>query len=290
MNATTALRVLSIDIGGTGLKAAIVSVDCQCLSERVRVPTPYPCPPEVMLDALEALCRPLGDFDCISIGFPGVVRNQSVLTAPHFGTPEWRGVELGKRLAQRFEQRPSRLINDAEMQGLAAISGSGLELVLTLGTGAGTALFRNGELMPHLELAHHPIRGRKTYNDYVGEAARKKLSRRRWNKRVRRVIDVLTSLLNYDTLYIGGGNAQRIDGPLPDSVKIISNDAGVEGGGALWRGGIESPVFASDTRKSVTTRAREADHSGRQATRKTAAGAKTAAKTAAAKRGAPKKS
>jgi polyphosphate glucokinase len=127
------------------------------------------------------------------------------------------------------------LINDAEMQGLAAVTGKGLELMLTLGTGAGTGLFRDGEIMPHMELAHHPIHKDKTYNDYVGDKALRKTGKKQWNRRVAHVIDILNKLLNYDRLYIGGGNSRLITLTLRKSVTLVPNDAGVEGGGVLWR-------------------------------------------------------
>ena len=128
------------------------------------------------------------------------------------------------------------MVNDAEMQGLAVISGKGLEFVLTLGTGAGTGLFRDGELMPHLELAHHPLYGKKkTYNDYIGNAALGKVGRKHWNKRVAHTIDVLMSLLHFDHLFIGGGNARKITFEGPAFLTIVDNDAGIAGGAALWK-------------------------------------------------------
>jgi polyphosphate glucokinase len=227
--------VLAIDIGGTGLKAALVSFDGKLLSARKRISTPYPCPPPVLLSALVGLVRPLKGYGRIAIGFPGVVRDGRVLTAPHFGTELWHDFALARALSDALGHKPARLINDAEMQGMAAISGSGLELVLTLGTGAGTALFRNGELMPHMELAHHPVHKSKTYNDYVGEDALKRSGKKAWNRRVAKVIVILSSLLNYDRLYIGGGNAHKISLKLPANVTLVTNDAGLEGGGFLWR-------------------------------------------------------
>ena len=235
--ATTAkgrCRVLSIDIGGTGLKAALVTLDGKMLSKRHRIATPYPCPPAVMVEALIDLTAPFKSYDRIAIGFPGVVRGDCVLTAPHFDTREWAGFPLAQILGEKLGA-PTRLINDAEMQGLPVISGTGLELVLTLGTGAGTALFRDGALMPHLELAQHPVHKKKTYNDYIGDKARKKAGKKHWNRRVAKVIDILTTLLNYDHLYIGGGNAKKLAFDLPRNVTLVSNAAGLEGGGPLWR-------------------------------------------------------
>jgi polyphosphate glucokinase len=237
-----ALRVLGIDIGGSFLKAAVLDAQGRMLTERLKLATPEPCPPKVMLRALLKLVKPLPSFNHIAIGFPGVVRNGCVITAPHWGTKVWAHFELAKTLSQRLGGAPARLINDAEMQGLAVIRGKGLELVLTLGTGAGTALFRDGQIMPHLELAQHPIHKGDSYNDYVGNAALKRLGKKRWNKRVGRTIEILASLLNYDHLFIGGGNAARITIRLPDNASVVSNDAGIEGGAMLWQRGFRPPL------------------------------------------------
>lgn len=229
------LRVLSIDIGGTGLKASIIDAAGQILVPRQRIRTPYPCTPAVMMDALSELVAPLPEYNRISIGFPGVVRDNIVLTAPHFQTREWTGFALADAAAQRFGC-PARMINDAEMQGLAVIRGKGIELILTLGTGAGTGLFRDGEVMPHLELAQHPIYGKeKTYNDYIGDAALEKVGKKHWNTRVARTVEILNSLLHFDHLFLGGGNAQKLTLKPCATITIVSNDAGIEGGAALWR-------------------------------------------------------
>jgi polyphosphate glucokinase len=233
--AAPAPGILGIDIGGTHLKAGVVDRNGKLLADKRRIDTPYPCPPAAMVKALSELVAPLPRYDRISIGFPGVVRDDRVITAPHYGTPEWANFPLAAELSRRLGGHPAKLINDAEMQGLYVIKGRGLELVLTLGTGAGTGLFRNGELMPHIELAHHPIRKKKTYNDYVGEKAREKIGMTRWNKRVRKTIDILYALLFYDHLFIGGGNSVHIEGELPDTITLVSNDAGIEGAAALWR-------------------------------------------------------
>ncbi|HEY3598029.1 MAG TPA: ROK family protein [Paraburkholderia sp.] len=230
-------RILAIDIGGTGLKAAVIDADGQIKSERVRVPTPHPCTPDQLVDALATLVEPLlvqHHPARISIGFPGVVRNNRVLTAPHLGDEGWRGVPLAAMLAGRLGGLPVRMINDAEVQGLAAIEGRGIEFVLTLGTGAGTALFRDGELMPHLELAHHPVSKGRAYDEYIGDAARAKAGDKRWNKRVEKIIGILAALVNYDKLWIGGGNAARLTFDLPANVAAVSNAAGIEGGAKLW--------------------------------------------------------
>ncbi|WP_040052351.1 ROK family protein [Caballeronia concitans] len=229
-------RILAIDIGGTGLKAAVLSEDGEMKSERVRVPTPKPATPDVVVDTLMTLVAPIVEEPPthISIGFPGVVRENVVLTAPNLGNEYWYRVPLADMIAQRLGGVPVRMINDAEMQGLAAIEGSGIEMVLTLGTGAGTALFRDGELMPHLELAHHPVSKGRTYDEYIGNAAREKAGSKRWNRRVEKIVGILASLVNYDKLWIGGGNAAHLKFKLPAHVAVVSNAAGIEGGAKLW--------------------------------------------------------
>jgi polyphosphate glucokinase len=224
---------LAIDIGGTGLKATLVDGAGTILADRLRVDTPYPATPERMVDTLVKLVEPLPSFDRISIGFPGVVRGNNVITAPHFGTEQWRKFPLATKLSQRLG-KPARLLNDADVQGYGAIRGRGLEFVITLGTGLGSALFRDGELMPHMEFAHYPIRGKRTFNQYVGNAALKQIGVKRWNRRVERVIEAFRTLFLFDTLYIGGGNAKKVTLELPRDVKIVSNEMGLTGGIRLW--------------------------------------------------------
>ncbi len=228
------MNILAIDIGGTGLKAAVIDARGKLVGKRLRIDTPYPCPPKVMVAALLDLVAPLKGYQRIAVGFPGVVRKHKVLTAPHFGNEAWAGFDLGGTLSRK-RGKPLRMINDAEMQGLAVIAGKDLELVITLGTGFGSALFLDGRVMPHMELAHHPIHDGKTYNQYLGDHELKKVGRKKWNKRMKDTIAVLHTLLNYDHLYIGGGNAKKLDFKTPRHVSKVSNTAGIEGGAMLWR-------------------------------------------------------
>jgi polyphosphate glucokinase len=241
---THAPKTLAIDIGGTGLKASVVDEAGRMLEKRARVPTPNPCTPEILVDALTGLTAPLGSYDRVSIGFPGVVRDGRIITAPHFKDKAWRDYPLAAALARRFG-RPARLLNDAEVQGLGIVKGRGLEVVLTLGTGLGSAVFSNGALTPHLELAQHPIRKGETYNDYVGNLARRALGSRRWNRRVLKTIEIVYALLHYDALHLGGGNAANVTAALPDNVHLASNDAGITGGIRLWDEVVWSGVLAS---------------------------------------------
>ncbi|HEV2301443.1 MAG TPA: ROK family protein [Stellaceae bacterium] len=246
-------RTLAIDIGGTGIKAALLDARGEVIGERVRVATPHaPVPPDELLRAIDQAAAPLGKFDRVSVGFPGYVRNGRVLTAPNLGNALLAGYDLQSALAAHWG-RPVRVLNDADVQGYGAVRGEGIEMVLTLGTGAGTAIFRNGELMPHLELAHHPVRGGKTYDEYIGNAALQKIGKKRWNKRVAKVIEILRSLVHFDRLYLGGGNAAHVTLKLPPDVGIVPNVDGLLGGIALWRAepGAGAPP-AADARRAET--------------------------------------
>jgi polyphosphate glucokinase len=224
---------IAIDVGGTHLKAAVLDASGKPSTAPLRVKTPKPATPDAVVAALSSLSQRLGKFDRVSIGFPGVVHGDFVLTAPNLGTKEWHGFGLGAVMAKHLG-KPVRMLNDASIQGLGVITGRGLECVLTLGTGMGFALFRDGEIAPHLELSQHPIRKHKTYDEYVGKVALEAAGRRRWNKRVRKIISILETVITYDMLYIGGGNAELIESPLPAKVKIVSNIAGITGGVRLW--------------------------------------------------------
>jgi polyphosphate glucokinase len=227
-------RTLAIDIGGTGLKASVLDAEGKMLHDRVRIETPVGKPPEGIIEALAGLVAPLPAYDRISVGFPGVVRNGKVLTAANLGHPAWIGYDLAKGLEKRLK-KPTRVVNDADMQGLAAVRGKGVELVVTLGTGFGTALYLDGRLAPHLELAHHPFRKGESYEEQLGNAARKKAGAKKWNKRIQYAIETLRLLIHFDHLYIGGGNAKKIEFTPDPDVTVISNEAGIKGGVALWR-------------------------------------------------------
>jgi polyphosphate glucokinase len=202
--------------------------------DRVRVATPVGAKPDKIVATLAELVEPLPPFDRISVGFPGVVRKGTVLTAPNLGNDDWKGFKLAEALGAKLG-KPVKVLNDAEMQGMAVIKGHGMEIVITLGTGFGTALFMDGRRAPHLELSHHPFRRGETYDEHLGNAARKRVGNKKWNKRVRKAIKTLRVLANFDHLYIGGGNAKKVSIDLDPDVTLVSNEAGIEGGLAAWR-------------------------------------------------------
>jgi len=227
------VRTLAIDIGGTGLKALILGPDGAALTERARIETPHPATPDAVLPVLWQLVAPLGEFDRVSVGFPGVVVDGVTQTAPNLDTT-WQGFALGQAISDQL-RKPARVLNDAGVQGFGVIEGKGVEMVLTLGTGLGCALFVDGRYVPNLELAHHPYGNGKTYEEFVGNEAREKCGKKQWNKRVGKVIAQLLPIFNPRVMYLGGGNAKHLKIELPENVKIVDNVAGLLGGIALWR-------------------------------------------------------
>lgn len=239
-------HTLAIDIGGTHVKASVLDSAGAPIVERSEALTPHPSPPAAIFEVLQTLVRELPGYDRISSGFPGVIRDGCVVTAPNLGTEAWRGFPLAVELEKRLGKR-ARVLNDAEVQGLGVIAGSGLECVLTFGTGMGSAIYRDGQMTPHLELGQHPAWKSRTYDQYVGAAAMKKIGVAKWNRRVNRVIGQVRTLLNFDRLYLGGGNAANISLALPRDVTIVSNRAGITGGARLWDAQLDA-VFAKRKR------------------------------------------
>lgn len=231
---TVSPHTLAVDIGGTGIKAAVLDAEGEMTSDHLRIETPKHLTPRGLVDLIAELATSLPAFDRISVGFPGVVRRGVILTAPNLGTEQFHGFDLASALHDCFG-KPARVANDADVQGLAVVQGHGVEVVITLGTGFGSSIFVDGRLGPHLELAHHEFHNGKTYEEELGEAARRKAGDKRWNRRVSRVIETLRQLTNFDHLYVGGGNAKRVRIALPPDVTVVDNTAGILGGIRLWQ-------------------------------------------------------
>gem|GEM_PF-175177 len=226
------LKILAIDIGGSHVKATVLDKNGNMLSDYIKIDTPLPANPDNILKAIKELVKGLS-YDRISVGFPGYVRNNIVGTAPNLDNDAWREFKFGNKLEEEFG-KPARVVNDADMQGLGIASGKGLEMVVTLGTGFGTALVLDGVLLPHLEVAHHPVTKTKDYDAYMGDKELEKIGKKRWNLRMKRVFQILKTVFNYDHLYIGGGNSRLLTIKLDDNMTLVSNKDGIKGGARLW--------------------------------------------------------
>jgi polyphosphate glucokinase len=241
---------LAIDVGGTGLKANVLGARGTLVADRVKIATTYPMPPNLLVEKLTGLADKLPPADRTSCGFPGMVRNGRVLSAPHFVTKSGPGSEIVPELVKAWSDfdlasalaasigKPCRVANDADVQGAAVVLGTGFEVVITLGTGVGTAFFMDGRMLPHLEFSHLEFRKGETFNQQLGEPVRKKIGDKRWNKRVQSAIAYFDALTFFDHLYIGGGNSQRIDrrdlGEVLERITVVDNAAGILGGIKLW--------------------------------------------------------
>jgi polyphosphate glucokinase len=234
-NQLSTLVTLCIDIGGTGVKMLVLDNNGHTKTEYKREPTPHPATYVKLTELLKKMIheqQKAVSFDRVSAGFPGVIIDGIVNTA-HNLDPSWLGKNLQKKL-EHITGKPARVANDADVQGMGDICGKGVELVITLGTGVGSALFINGELIPNLQLAHHPFIDNKTYEDFLGEAAYKEHGKAKWNTYLQHAIALWQQTFNYHHLYLGGGYAKKVTFVLPENVKISNNIEGVLGGVKLW--------------------------------------------------------
>lgn len=224
---------LAIDIGGTGIKGMILDEVGHPIGDLVRIPTPHPGTTGAVLNVIYNLALTQGEFDRLSVGFPGIVKSGVVYTAVNLD-PTWHNFDLAHTLTEHFG-KPVCVFNDADIQGWGAIAGKGSELVVTLGTGFGSALFYDGVLIPNFEIAHHLFAEGKTYEQCLGKAALERIGQERWNNHLQQAIAALEKMFSYDHLYIGGGHTAYINFELPANTKIVPNVAGILGGIALWR-------------------------------------------------------
>ncbi|WP_129336889.1 ROK family protein [Cellulomonas endophytica] len=241
---------LAVDCGGGGIKASVLDAAGTLHATPVRVPTPYPLPPERLVETIAGIAGGLPRADRVTVGMPGMIRHGVVVATPHYVTrsgprtavdpdlvTRWAGHDVRAAVEERLGV-PALVLNDAEVHGAGVVSGTGTELVLTLGTGLGSALFDGGRLAPHLELSHAPLRFASTYDSYVGQTERTRLGNGLWSRRVRRVVEGLRPVFWWDRLYLGGGNARQITPVvlerLGDDVVIVPNQAGIVGGVRAW--------------------------------------------------------
>ncbi|MES2504378.1 MAG: ROK family protein [Myxococcota bacterium] len=224
---------LAIDIGGTGIKMMKIDARDKPASDRIKQLTPRPATPQAILECINSMLAQQGNFDRLSVGFPGVVLHGHVKTAPNLDG-EWVDFPLEQEL-HKLTHKPVKVANDADIQGFGLISGQGTEMVITLGTGMGAALFIDGKLVPNLELGHHPFKNDKTYEQLLGKKALEKHGDEKWNEHVQEAIDLMRRIFNFDRLYIGGGHVKNITFTPGKDVILAKNIAGLLGGLKLWR-------------------------------------------------------
>lgn len=240
------MHVLGLDIGGTGIKGAPVDTESGKLTaDVVRHKTPNPATPESILATADAIVREFGWDGPIGCGFPAVVQRGIVRTASNIDQ-RWLNLAVNERFSAHFG-RPIAVINDADAAGLAEMhfgagrDKDGIVLMVTLGTGIGTALFNEGQLVPNLELGQIMVRG-KPGHEWAAASVREKeqQSWQDWAKGVELFLKTIETMLWPNFIIIGGGVSQQADEFLSYiniNTKLapaqLVNEAGIIGA-ALW--------------------------------------------------------
>ena len=241
---------LAIDCGGGGIKASVLDHSGTLRAHPVRATTPYPLPPERLVSVIRSLADQLPRAQRATVGMPGMIRHGIVVATPHYVCragprtkvlPElvsaWSGFDMREAVEASLGM-PALVLNDAEVHGCGLVTGVGLEMVITLGTGLGNAIFDNGVLAPHSELSRGTVKWGLTFDEYLGEHERIRLGDAHWSRRVRNVVESYQPVYLWDRLYIGGGNARRITATvvarLGDRVVLANNAAGILGGVRAW--------------------------------------------------------
>jgi polyphosphate glucokinase len=242
------MNVLGIDIGGTGIKGAPVdTIEGQLLEERFRLLTPQPSTPEAVSAAIGEIARHFNWTGKIGCGYPGVIKEGVVMTAANVNRA-WIGVN-GAALVEQATQCETRFVNDADAAGMAELQfGSarghkGVVMMITVGTGIGTALFVNGHLLPNTEFGHLQVRG-KDAEHRASERVRveKELSWKSWAKRLDEYLLYMDTLFWPDLIIIGGGVSKNFAKFVPYltlHAKLVPahflNDAGILGAALIYQ-------------------------------------------------------
>jgi polyphosphate glucokinase len=249
-NTSFEMRTLSIDCGGLSIKASVLDGAGTMHAQPIKIETPYPLPPARLIELFDEIIAAMPKFDRITIGMPGMLRHGVVVHTPHYINVKgphtrvdleveklWRGFDIQTAISDHYK-KPTLVLNDAEVHAAGVISGSGLEVVITLGTGLGFCIFDGGKLAPHFEMAMAPVRRTTTYDLWIGEHERRRLGDLFWSRRIRTMVADLRPVFYWDRLYIGGGNSRRISPAileeLGDDVVIVPNSAGIIGGVRAW--------------------------------------------------------
>jgi polyphosphate glucokinase len=213
-------RILVIDVGGSNIKVTATG-----WKEIHKLPSGKDLSAQGMTDAVRKQTR-TAVFDAVSIGFPGPVRHGHPLAEPKNLGPGWVGFDFKAAFG-----RPVKVVNDAAMQALGSYEG-GHMLFLGLGTGLGSAMIVDG-VVNAMELAHLPYKGGKTFEDFLGKRGLKRLGRKRWEKHVHAVVEMLADALTADYVVLGGGESKKLDS-LPARARLGANSNAILGGYRLW--------------------------------------------------------
>jgi polyphosphate glucokinase len=249
-SAPTRPFTVCVDVGATSLRAGVVDARGELVGERVKLRTSWPMTPPRLIEEVARLVVRLPRGDRLALGFPGPVLDGTVVRGANLERPggpgtartdalgaAWSGFELQRRLEATFEL-DARVGNDADVAALACASGKGLELTVTLGSGLGTGLTLDGALLPHLECSELRWSRRETFDDVLGEHARKRDGDAKWHARVIGALRQLGDVVGFDHLHLTGGNAQRVNrddlGEVAAITTVSSSRSGILGGVLLF--------------------------------------------------------
>ena len=238
------MKSLGIDIGGTGIKGAPVELPSgEILAEHLHLPTPQPATPRAVSAVIQKMVRHFQFTGQVGVGFPGVIRQGVVGTAVNL-SPSWVG-KNAKKIFKKAVKLQVSVINDADAAGLAEVhhgagkKEKGTVVLITLGTGIGSAVFIGGELVPNTELGHLPLHGRDAEKTASAKAREKHdWGWKKWSKRVREYLQLVEKLINPDLIIVGGGVSRRAEKWLPRAsqgirAKVVPaklhNEAGIVG-------------------------------------------------------------
>ena len=216
----TIVKILVVDVGGTNIK-----VLASGRRAPIKIPSGPRMTPRLMVHAVREVAKDWV-YEAVSIGFPGPVKNGRPIQEPWNLGKGWVGFDFKKAFG-----RPVRMINDAAMQALGSYAGGNM-LFLGLGTGLGSAMVRDGVLIP-LELAHLPYKHGCSYEEYIGEAGMLRLGEHDWRKEVAKVAKLFIAALAVDYVVLGGGNSKRLN-KLPPLTRLGDNANAFKGGFRMW--------------------------------------------------------
>lgn len=237
------MQILGIDIGGSGIKGAIVdTVTGELASERHRIETPQPATPEAVAAVLSRIVAHFDWNGPVGCGFPAAIQHGVVRTASNI-SPDFIGVDVGS-LFSTAAGNPCHVLNDADAAGLtemhfgAGAGETGVVLLVTIGTGLGTVFFTDGKLLPNTELGHLYMKNGRKGEHYASDAVRKAedLSWRRWGKRFDKYLTLMEALFWPDLIILGGGGSKKFDKfghyltlSTPVKPAVFLNQAGIIG-------------------------------------------------------------
>ena len=209
------MEILGIDVGGSGIKGAIVDTQKgELITDRYRIPTPKPATPSAVIETIELIIRHFDWHGPVGCGFPAAVKNEIVKTASNIDD-SWIGVNASAQI-EKETGCPTHLLNDVDAAGFAELEFGagerryGTVFMAAFGTGIGTAVFHNQQLVPNTELGHLPMHGGPAEH-YAANSIRKKedLSWKKWGRRVNEYLQLVEALFWPDLIIFGGGVSKK---------------------------------------------------------------------------------